>query len=215
MKALSLTPLYATLLATGEKRYETRCWHPRELREETVAIHASAFMPASERGRQTAPHFREALARHGYGPMQSRVSGGNPVPRGAILALCEVVGFWRCGDTVFSPRAQRLLGRDDAEAAFGDFRPRDEKGRTRWAWAVAAVRPLFRPVPCKGRLGLWDVPPEVAREVLSLVRDDAPNLSRADALEQSIADTLSDEQLVMMPQLRRTRGGRNRKRKAA
>ena len=32
-------------------------------------------------------------------------------------------------------------------------------------WVLREVRPLATPVACKGRLGLWDVPPDVAREV--------------------------------------------------
>jgi hypothetical protein len=42
------------------------------------------------------------------------------------------------------------------EAAFGDFSP------GRFGLLLADVRPLPRPVPCRGALGLWWIPPDVA-----------------------------------------------------
>lgn len=34
-----------------------------------------------------------------------------------------------------------------------------------WGWVLADVRVLAEPVPCKGALGLWRLPPEVALAV--------------------------------------------------
>lgn len=34
-----------------------------------------------------------------------------------------------------------------------------------WCWELEDVRALEEPVPCKGRQGLWDLPPEVEAEI--------------------------------------------------
>jgi hypothetical protein len=38
----------------------------------------------------------------------------------------------------------------DLERAFGDY------AHSRWAWLLADVKPLEKPVPAKGTLGLWE-----------------------------------------------------------
>lgn len=45
-----------------------------------------------------------------------------------------------------------------------------EKGRSKWFMGPCGLvlrnaRPLEKPVPCTGKLGLWNVPPEVERRV--------------------------------------------------
>ncbi|MDP3703221.1 MAG: hypothetical protein Q8R78_02410 [Candidatus Omnitrophota bacterium] len=41
------------------------------------------------------------------------------------------------------------------ERAFGDYSP------GRWAWELKNPRRLAAPIPCRGRQGMWDVPPEI------------------------------------------------------
>lgn len=46
-----------------------------------------------------------------------------------------------------------------------------ESSRSRWwyegnfAWILRDARPLAKPIPCKGALGLWDVPVDIARKI--------------------------------------------------
>ena len=39
------------------------------------------------------------------------------------------------------------------------------EGSTNYGWLLADVTPLKRPIPCKGALGLWEVPAEIALEI--------------------------------------------------
>lgn len=43
------------------------------------------------------------------------------------------------------------------------YRPED--GSTNYGWVLVDVRVLKRPIPCKGALGLWDLPPNVVRAI--------------------------------------------------
>ena len=42
---------------------------------------------------------------------------------------------------------------------------RPDVGSTNYGWVLAEVKVLKKPIPCKGALGLWDVPPKVLREL--------------------------------------------------
>lgn len=42
------------------------------------------------------------------------------------------------------------------EFTFGDYTP------GRFAWVFTNIGRLAEPIPCRGSLGLWDVPPDVA-----------------------------------------------------
>lgn len=52
---------------------------------------------------------------------------------------------------------------DALEAAYGDYSP------GRWAWFFRDVRSLRVAVPCKGALGLWELPTSVEESVLSVL----------------------------------------------
>jgi hypothetical protein len=47
----------------------------------------------------------------------------------------------------------------EREWAFGDY------GVGRYGWLLANLQVLPEPVPCRGALGLWDVPADVAAAV--------------------------------------------------
>lgn len=63
-------------------------------------------------------------------------------------AICGVV---RVVDIVTASRSKWFTGRDDGKVNFG--------------WVLEDVIALKMPIPCTGRLGLWDVPPKVLREL--------------------------------------------------
>lgn len=132
MKALSLTQPWASLVACGIKAFETRSWHT-EYRG-ALAIHATA-------ARVLGPDdMTAALARicaRGFGAEWHLV-----LPRGAVLAIVHLVDV--------RPAAAVARGLDGVEAACGDFSP------GRWAWRLAAVDKLPRPIPARGFQGLWD-----------------------------------------------------------
>lgn len=145
MKAISLLQPWATLIAVGAKRIETRSWStPYRGR---IAIHASKGFDPVYRYLASQDPFRAALARGGY-----RSPG--ELPRGAVVALATLVDCipvtTTCGGFA---RFARKGNRDDipeSELPFGDFGP------GRWAWVLEDVVPLLEPVPARGSLGVWE-----------------------------------------------------------
>lgn len=143
MRGLSVMQPWASLLAIGAKEYETRSF--RQTYRGPVAIHASAGYPAWCRELEKLPDFAGALGRV-----------PRPLPTGAIIALGYLAECKIC-----TMHTANELGWP--EAAFGDFSP------GRWRWRFTSVRPLRTPIPFKGKLGLWSVPPEIAQRIESQV----------------------------------------------
>lgn len=146
MRAISLIEPWASLVAHGLKRFETRSWGTGY--RGPMAIHASKS--------------REAVAEPGYveGLFEA---AGLPVPAlwprrpedyplGRVVAVTALDGCWR-----MTPEG--IAARSRQEAAFGAW------SEGRFAWAFGAVRLLARPVPCRGALGVWVMPADVRLEV--------------------------------------------------
>ncbi len=137
MKCLSVCQPWATLLALGAKRYETRSWATSY--RGPIAIHASkTFKEAARRLCEEDP-FRTFLHRAGY-------RRTTDLPLGAVIGTAELIG---CVATV------DVRDADAHELRFGDFRP------GRWAWALANAARLDQPVPFGGRLGVFEVPDDL------------------------------------------------------
>jgi hypothetical protein len=139
MKTLSLHQPYATLVVLGAKRHETRSWQTAH--RGPLAIHAGGLFPPATRALCRVEPFRTLLHQAGYPDADS-------LPLGVVLGVVELV---RC------VRIEELPVLDPVDRALGDFGP------GRWAWELAQPRRLLAPVPCRGRLGLFDgpdLPPE-------------------------------------------------------
>jgi hypothetical protein len=133
MKALTLTQPWATLVAIGAKRIETRSW--RTSYRGPLAIHAAKGFPKWAREFTLEPVCYE-IARFG--------KPTNPAyPLGCILATCSLVA---CTLTSLAFE-ERLTAR---ERAFGDYSP------GRFAWILEDVKQLPEPIPAKGALQLWN-----------------------------------------------------------
>lgn len=170
MKALSLTQPWATLIAIGAKKVETRSWSTNH--RGLVAIHASKGFPADCRDRCWDEPFRAVLASAelvDYGSYADLDSDSTErfigLPLGAIVAL------GRLREVVPTERLTSLAlfrsGISEQECAFGDY------SVGRFAWVFDDVVKFPAPIPCKGALGLWDVPPAIAEPLalLSLAED--------------------------------------------
>jgi hypothetical protein len=72
------------------------------------------------------------------------------MPFGAVIALAEVTGCHHAGDCMDATGEHAC----SVWAAGGQFHI-----------ALAGVRPLAEPVPCKGARGLWTVPEDAERSV--------------------------------------------------
>ena len=144
MKALSLTQPWATLVAIGAKRYETRSWFTSYRGQ--IAIHASKGFPAWAKETLREEPFRSVLYANG--------AAAAWLPLGHVIAICDVTA---CIPTNARASRQSLanIGLTEQEFAFGDY------SEGRYAWRLENVRRLPEPIPAKGALGLWDwTPPE-------------------------------------------------------
>lgn len=155
MKALSIQQPFATLLASGEKRYETRSWRTNMRGE--VAIHASKGFGDDMRMLARRSGFADLLERHGFYGDKYPAAGLDGLPLGAIIGVATIVGCHRTEDVV---SGFGEYSTDDEKATalmqlrLGDFRP------YRFAFEIAEPV-MFDPIPCAGQLNFWNVPEDI------------------------------------------------------
>lgn len=126
MKALTLTQPWATLMALGAKRIETRSWSTRY--RGPVAIHAAKWFP------RYAREFAEVERTLGRLPGR--------LPLGAVVATARLVDV--------RPTQEVAPSTSALERLYGDYTP------GRFGWILADVVPLPEPIPARGSLGLWE-----------------------------------------------------------
>lgn len=172
MKALTLTAPWGTLTAIGAKHIETRSWSTTY--RGALAIHQAAGLgpvggkPGYLDLCRTPPFFTE-LIRHqpNQGGMFYDDDFFLSLPRGAIVAVCRLVECMEIdgaptGFAVHGPADTQVWWRTRDEIAFGDYTP------GRYAWLLADVRALPEPIPCRGAIGLWTVPADIAARLEAL-----------------------------------------------
>ncbi|WP_379127974.1 ASCH domain-containing protein [Paenibacillus sp. sgz500958] len=142
MRCLTIRQPWATLVALGEKEFETRSWKTGYRGE--LAIHAGKTI---DKAACLEEPFRSVLARHGY--------TADNLPTGSIIAAGNLTECYEAAQL-----AEREGGISDNEVVFGDF------SEGRYAWKLESMTPLVHPIPAKGRLGFWEYPvlKEVAEE---------------------------------------------------
>ena len=152
MRGLTLTQPWATLIAIGENSIETRSWGT--LYRGELVIHSAKGFPRDARELCAESPYREVLAAAGY-------LDADDLPRGEIIAvanLVDVMRFTRSSQNEVRARAQRGEF-PPHEADFGDF------SSGRYGWVLENVVRLPKPMPFKGMLGLWHLPPIVERRI--------------------------------------------------
>ena len=92
-----------------------------------------------------AIHAAAVPAPNAMYPRGVRVPDLNTLDYGAICGVARVV------DILTASRSKWFTGRDDGKVHFG--------------WVLEDVFALKKPIPCKGVLRLWQVPPKVLREL--------------------------------------------------
>lgn len=163
MRAITIWQPWATLLACGAKKYETRSWKTDY--RGPIAIHAAKKDPCKIPllGMEDFEKAcNEALEEAGYAWCL--------LPTGSIIATAELVNCWHIvyhpgvnvdiakhipiGAELDVPRKHPDFGRyivpTEREMLFGDWTP------GRYAWELANVKVLVKPIPVKGQQGLWD-----------------------------------------------------------
>lgn len=138
MKALTLTQPWASLVANGHKRVETRSWRTAYIGP--LAIHAAQGFPPQARQCLRRPAFSRALWDLDDPPYS--LYAGDTLPRGVVVAVVNLVRCVPVEDVVLRLGAEELT--------FGDYSP------GRWAWVLQLVDALKEPVPARGSLGLWE-----------------------------------------------------------
>ena len=149
MKTLTLTQPWATLVAIGAKRIETRSWATAY--RGPLAIHAAKGFPRDARdfaGCQFVNHF---LVTAGYATADKHAG----LPIGCIVATCQLIDCVQvrlasvANGVVTPPLPKWNYLLTQQEYAFGNY----EHGR--FAWVLENVKQC-EPIPAKGALGLWE-----------------------------------------------------------
>lgn len=137
MRALTLQQPWASLIAYGEKRFETRSW--RTWYSGPIAIHAGKTFGMEPLEMLRVEPFKSVLLEHGL------LDGSMPL--GCVVAIAEITG-WSSAEM---PHLRRHLYREARhEMTFGNF------AAGRFAWHLTNVRRLATPIPARGKQGLWD-----------------------------------------------------------
>jgi hypothetical protein len=165
IKCLSLYQPWASLLAHGQKKIETRSWFYRGPMPCIMAIHAAKKWDAEISGLCRSEPFKSALLACGC---RLPTPGGfiDPgIPLGKVVGLARLIGCCRT-DWLAEGRAEKslaLAGKiSDEERAFGDY------NAGRYGWVFDAFHPLTEPIPLRGQQGVWDW--DAGDDVESLVK---------------------------------------------
>jgi len=187
MKAITIHQPYASLIACGAKRFETRARRTHYRRQ--IAIHAgkTIFVP---RDHSTGKAIVDALLfdvpRRTLLPYLDIVGFINWIrgkcerlPHGAMIATAELVECWHV-DYIYPEYEGEGISRVKVRGyreAVRLVRPaingRGQNGIVvrkdetllgdytvgRYAWELANVKQLPQPVPCRGQQGLWNWEP--------------------------------------------------------
>lgn len=160
MKAISLYQPWASLVAIGAKRIETRSWGTKY--RGPLAIHAAKAIPDwAEELCETSETFNKALVDAGI-----KYDGNTPlsrlVPVGAVIATCNLINCVK----ILGPTGRFIMlekggfvDTEGREYVFGDYTP------GRYAWILEDVKWLPEPIPAKGHQGLWSWGPPESVEV--------------------------------------------------
>ena len=141
MKAITIHQPYASLIAVGAKRYETRSWATRYRGQ--IATHAGK---QDWTGRMSSEEITAAI--NAFTGTRYEVASGRAennydyiYPYGAVIATAELVDCIKIIETteIYKP-----------ELLFGDFTA------GRYIWVLANVKMFPEPIPERGKQGLWE-----------------------------------------------------------
>ncbi|WP_010501348.1 ASCH domain-containing protein [Paenibacillus elgii] len=142
MKAITIIQPWATLIALGEKKFETRSWSTKY--RGPLVIHAGKKV---DREACEYEPIKLTLAKHGY--------TADNLPTGAVLATSVLDQCWSIspndnGKIYLGFGSMFWIYEDSNEYNFGFF----DVGR--YAWLLTDIKKLPEPIPAKGQQGLWN-----------------------------------------------------------
>ena len=132
MKALTLWQPWASLVALGHKKVETRCWATRY--RGPLAIHSALRRPDFLGQSCSTPEFREL--------MRKLKIDMRTLPLGCVLCTVKLVAI--------APTGQVYDDLSYQERVFGNY----EEGR--YAWFFENIEPCPAPIQVKGNRLLWE-----------------------------------------------------------
>ena len=154
MRCISLWQPWATAIALGYKRIETRSWAHSYKGE--IAIHAAKNVTALLDGtpRDLCEELEELTSGERHFPV-----GMAAFPLGAVVAVAGVVDYVPTSlvDETDAPCWRGLL--TDVEFLFGNYEPR------RFGWIFENVCALRLPIPLRGQQGMWTLTPSEEKAV--------------------------------------------------
>lgn len=133
MKAITIWQPYASAIALGYKRYETRTWSTKH--RGLIAIHAAA--KNDYQIRRSMVYVRRDL--EGF---RDQLDWMLTAPVGVVVAVCELVAVHDTRDV-----AKDI---DLFERAFGNWQT------SRYAWELKLIERFEQPIPARGAQGLWN-----------------------------------------------------------
>ena len=128
IKVITIWQPWASLIAHGHKKFETRSWKTSWSGE--ILIHAAKKWDIGQQ------QFYEAYCRKLLGKDE-------PLPKGRIVAKANLVECVPTESIVGELSSQELL--------FGDY------SGNRYAWKLDNVEPLGFPIRWKGLQGMWQI----------------------------------------------------------
>lgn len=134
MKAITVIQPWATLLATGKKRIETRSWKTNYRGE--ILIHAGK--------KDMTDIMRQTIMEARY--MEQAGVFDEKQITGAIIGKANLVKCLQINEKI----RDILREQYPAEYAFGDFTP------GRYAWVMEDPVLFDAPIPASGKQGLWN-----------------------------------------------------------
>jgi hypothetical protein len=164
IKALTILQPWASAIACGAKRIETRSWATKY--RGLLLIHAG-------KGQPPQPIFVEACRAAG---LRSNPGESCCLPLGALIAVAELVDclptMHLARNGVFFTGRPDVTGRmTDQERALGNYIP------DRYGWVLANVRRLPTPIPYRGRQGLFNITePDALDAEMTSMDEDARNI---------------------------------------
>lgn len=137
IKVITLIQPWATLIALGEKKIETRSWKTKYRGD--LLIHAGKKI--DKEICESYP-YKSILAKHGYDYTN--------LPTGVILAKCNLKDCLEIHNNEDSAILEDNTIINGNEYYFGFY----DEGR--YAWILDNIKLLNNPIKAKGQLNLWN-----------------------------------------------------------
>ena len=136
MKAITLWQPWASLLASGPKKHETRSWKTKH--RGWIAIHAAKRS--------------DVLILHAFQMFAREISeiGYSPLPLGAVVGVGRLETIIRCGGPT---RSSLMISDFDEVLPYGDY------SEGRYAWIFSEMIPVIPAISATGGQRLWNWKP--------------------------------------------------------